>query len=103
MVRNEDLGIPLPGLHPVLVFGGSKFTGGPVRIAPGSGSKKPQDPEIALPVDPSDCDPVTALTKHTRFRVNDVIRIPREALQRRIAKLKPPKHKDLLVLREHGL
>ena len=90
-------------MHPVLVVGGSQFKDGPIRIAPGSGSRRPVDPEIALPVEPADCEPDAALTKHTRFRLNEARRIPLEKLRKRIAKLKPAKHKDLLMLKEHGL
>jgi len=103
MVRNEDLGIPFEGVHLVLVVGGSSFPGGPFRIAPGSGSLLPAQDEIALPVDPPDCDPATALTKHVRFRLNEVRRISRVKLMRRIAMLNEAKLKDLMLLREHGL
>ncbi len=99
-VRNEDLGIAQPGSHPVLVLGGSKFKGGPVRIAPGSGSFRPTAEEVALPVNPGDCDPETALNKHTRFRVHENRRISPEKLWKYIATLKAPKLKDLQLLRE---
>jgi len=103
LVRNEDLGIPLEGLHLVLVLGGSSFKGGPVRIAPGSGSRRPAQDEIALPVDPPDCDPATALTKHTRFRLNEARRIGREKLVRHVATLNEARLKELMILREQGL
>lgn len=99
-VGNEDLGIDLPGWHLVLVLGGSSFKGGPVRIAPGSGSKPPTEEEVALPVDPWDCDPETAITKHTRFRMHENRRMGREKLRKYLAKLKEPKLQALLLLRE---
>jgi hypothetical protein len=102
-VDNADLGIPDPGRHPVLVIGGSSFQGGPVRIAPGSGSRTPSSQEIALPVDPGDCDPENMLSKHTRFRINEARRLPVEKLRRRACRLKKPKLDELMMLRQHGL
>ena len=103
MVHNQDLGIQLEGVHPVLVLGGSSFEGGPIRIAPGSGTRRPTQAEIALPVNPSDCEPHDALTKHTRFRLNEARRIGREKLVKYVAKLNEGKLKELKLLREHGL
>jgi hypothetical protein len=87
----------------VLVIGGSAFSGGPIRIAAGSKSRQPNQGEIALVVDPEDCEPAGALHAHTRFRVNEAFRIAPEALSRRICELSPEKLKELDTLRQHGL
>lgn len=57
--------------------------------------------DIALHVDPDDCEPPTALTKHTRFRINDAHLIGTEKLLKFMAKLKESKRKELLILREY--
>ena len=51
-------------------------------------------------MDPWDCDPETAITKHTRFRMHENRRMGREKLRKYLAKLKEPKLQALLLLRE---
>lgn len=87
----------------MLVIGGSPFSGGPVRIAPGSGSKSPEVDEIALVVEPTDCDPEEALCEHTRFRINEAERIDRTKLRGCLCRLKPPKLRELDLLKRRGL
>lgn len=99
---NADLGINLtsPPDHPVVVIGEAKHPGLPVRIAPGSASFRPTADELALVVDPEDCDPVGGITKHTRFRLTDNRRIAPEKLRRRIGRLTKKKHDEMLFLRQ---
>jgi hypothetical protein len=103
-VRNEDLGIDLekPPTHPVLVVRESKHRGLPVLVAPGSGSFRPSADELALVVDPGDCEPPSrrGIAKHTRFRMTDQRRMAPEKLRRRMGRLNEKKHRELLFLRQ---
>ena len=85
------------------MIGGSSFPGGPLRIAPGSGSKAPTPDEIAIVVDPAQCNPPTALYEHTRFRLTAAFRIERSALRGKLCQLDTGKMEELRVLRRHGL
>ena len=99
-VKDADLGIKTTAdAHPVVIVGGPSFEGGPVRIAPGSSSLRPTDGEVALLVGPGDCIPAGAVTKHTRFRMNEMRRLPAAVLAGRIGTLTPAKLEELRTLR----
>lgn len=85
------------------MVGGSQFSGGPIRIAPGSKTKEPTPDEVALVVDPEDCEPTDALYAHTRFRMTAAFRIAPEALKRYAGRLNRPKMDELTTLRQYGL
>jgi hypothetical protein len=99
-VDNTDLGIGIQGLHPVLIVSGPSIRGGPINIAIGSSSRRPEWRDIVLDVFPSDCDPPDALEHYTRFWISGAHRIARAGLRRKLAKLGPQKLALLKVLKQ---
>lgn len=84
----------------MLVVREAKHPGLPVTIAPGSSSFRPTPDEIAVVVDPPDCEPEGAITKHTRFRMTDTRRLAPEKLRRRIGRLTKKKRDEMLIVRQ---
>lgn len=100
---DKDRGEDSEWEHPVLVVGGVSWVGGPVRIAPGSSSRPQAKGEVSLEVGPADCDPASTLSKQTRFRLNQSVRVDPGKLARKSGKLGPHKHAEMLALREQKI
>lgn len=100
-VRDEDLGISHGDHHPVLVVSGTRFQGGPARIAIGSSTRVPLPTDFV--VDPEDCEWTSGLDKRTRFRLEEARRIPRDWLRQQIASLGEEKRKALLKVRSRAI
>jgi hypothetical protein len=99
-MRDADIGkLTSAEQHPVLVVGNPSYEGGSPRVAPGSGTKRPDAYEIALIVEPEDCEPGCTMSKRTRFRLNEARRVVPSTLFRRLGKLRPEKMAEMERLR----
>ena len=100
MAKDDDMGFEVEGVkeHPVLIVGGTNVVGGPVRVAPGSGTRTPPPGSVRLPVWPQDCEPHETLSKATWFVLNEVRAVPQRVLYRRVGKVVDSKLQEMRSL-----